>query len=56
MKTKLVYVLTCAPDKNYIEQAHMAIWSARYHNPDATIVLIVDDKTDALLTGKRGSC
>jgi len=54
MKTKLVYVLTCAPDKNYIEQAHMAIWSARYHNPDATIVLIVDDKTDALLTGMRG--
>lgn len=53
MKTKLVYVLTCAPEKDYIEQAHMAIWSARHYNPDATIVLIVDDKTDALLTGKR---
>ena len=54
MKTKLVYVLTCAPEKNYIEQAHMAILSARHYNPSATIVLIMDDKTDALLTGKRG--
>lgn len=49
MKTKLVYVLTCAPDATYIEQALMAIWSARYHNPDATIVLLTDDKTSAML-------
>ena len=54
MKTKLVYVLTCAPEATYIEQALMAVWSARYWNPDAHIVLMVDDKTDALLTGKRG--
>lgn len=49
MKTKLVYVLTCAPDATYIEQALMAIWSARYHNPDAYIVLLTDDVTSALL-------
>ena len=54
MKTKLVYVLTCAPEGNYIEQALMSIWSARYHNPDAHIVLLTDDKTDLLLTSKRG--
>lgn len=54
MKTKLVYVLTCAPEATYIEQALMSVWSARYWNQDAHIVLIVDDKTDALLTGKRG--
>lgn len=54
MKTKLVYVLTCAPEATYIEQALMAVWSARYWNPDAHIVLMVDDKTDALLIGKRG--
>lgn len=54
MKTKLVYVLTCAPEATYIEQALMAGFSARYWNPDAHIVLMVDDKTDALLTGKRG--
>lgn len=53
MKTKLVYVLTCAPEATYIEQALISIWSARYHNPDAHIVLIVDDKTNLLLVGKR---
>lgn len=54
MKTKLVYVLTCAPEATYIEQALMAIWSARYHNPDAHIVLLTDDETDELLVGVRG--
>lgn len=54
MNTKLVYVLTCAPEATYIEQALMSVWSARHWNPDAYIVLIVDDKTDALLIGKRG--
>lgn len=53
MITKLVYVLTCAPDKHYIEQALMAVWSARHRNPESHIVLLVDDKTDRLLTGKR---
>lgn len=56
MKTKLVYVLTCAPEATYIEQALMAVWSARYHNPDAQIVLLTDDKTSAILHtgGPRG--
>lgn len=53
MKTKLVYVLTCAPEATYIEQALISIWSARYHNPDAHIVLLVDDKTNEQLIGKR---
>lgn len=53
MQTKLVYVLTCAPEATYIEQALISIWSARYHNPDAHIVLLVDDKTNDLLVGKR---
>ena len=54
MKTKLVYVLTCASEATYIEQALMAVWSARYHNPDAHIVLLTDDLTDNLLVGTRG--
>ena len=54
MKTKLVYVLTCAPEATYIEQALMAVWSARYWNPSAHIVLLTDDKTELLLHGKRG--
>ena len=53
MKTKLVYVLTCAPEATYIEQALISAFSARYHNPDAHIVLLVDDKTNQLLVGKR---
>lgn len=53
MKTKLIYVLTCAPEATYIEQALISIWSARYHNPDAHIVLLVDNKTNELLMGKR---
>lgn len=53
MRTKLVYVLTCAPEKYYIEQALMSAFSARHWNPDAHIVLIVDDLTDKLLVGKR---
>lgn len=53
MKTRLVYVLTCAPEGCFIEQALLAIWSARYHNPSAHIILIVDDKTDGLITGGR---
>lgn len=53
MKTKLVYVLTCGEEGTYIEQALISAYSARYHNPDAHIVLIVDDKTNELLVGKR---
>ena len=53
MKTKLVYVLTCAPDKYYIEQALISAFSARYHNPDAHIALIVDRPTNELLVGRR---
>ena len=49
MKTKLVYVLTCEPEATYIEQALMSVWSARYWNPDAHIVLLTDNKTSALL-------
>lgn len=53
MTTKLVYVLTCAPEKHYIEQALIAVFSARHWNPDAHIVLIVDDLTDQLFEEKR---
>lgn len=53
MNTKIVYVLTCAPEKHYIEQALMSIFSARHWNSDAHIVLIVDDLTDQLLVGQR---
>lgn len=53
MNTKLVYVLTCSEQGSYIEQALMAVFSARHWNPDAHIVLIVDNLTDKLLSGRR---
>lgn len=55
MQTKLVYVLTCAPETTYIEQALISIFSARYHNPSAYIVLLVDDLTDKLLVDQRAA-
>lgn len=53
MKTKLVYVLTCTAEATYIEQALMSIFSARYWNKQAQIILLVDNLTDKLLIGKR---
>ncbi len=53
MKTKPVYVLTSATDNNYPEQALMSVYTARYHNPEAYIVLVVDDQTDKIFTGSR---
>jgi hypothetical protein len=53
MKTKLVYVLTSSPEKNYPEQALLSVFTARHHNPEAHIVLIVDNVTDTIFVGKR---
>jgi lipopolysaccharide biosynthesis glycosyltransferase len=55
MNTKLVFVLTCSSSNNYIEQALIAVYSARYWNPDANILLITDNLTNQLLTGKRAT-
>lgn len=53
MKTKLVYVLVSTDNDLYWEQALLSVFSARYHNPGAEIILITDDKTNATLQGKR---
>lgn len=53
LKTKLVYVLTSTPENNYIEQVLISAYTARYYNPFAHIVLIVDDLTERLLVGNR---
>ena len=53
MNTKLVYVLTSAPEATYIEQALMSVYSARHYNPNAHIVLVVDNLTDQLFVEKR---
>lgn len=53
MKTKLVYVLTCSDESLYLEQALMSVFSARYHNPEAHIILITDAQTDMIIDGNR---
>lgn len=55
MKTKLVYVVTSTSEATYIEQALISTYSARYHNPDAWIVLIVDDLTNQLIETTRSA-
>lgn len=53
MKTKLVYVLTSNESDYYLEQVLLSAFSARMHNPDATILLVTDEQTNATITGKR---
>ena len=53
MKTKIVYVLVCDSSDYYYEQTLISATSARMWNPDAEIVVVVDDKTDATFDGGR---
>lgn len=53
MKTKLVYVLTCAPEHHYIEWALISLCSLRRIHPESYTVLIVDDLTNELLVDDR---
>jgi cellulose synthase/poly-beta-1,6-N-acetylglucosamine synthase-like glycosyltransferase len=54
MKTKLVYVLVSYDEQNdYLEQCLLSCYSARLHNADAEIILLVDNLTDNTLQGKR---
>lgn len=42
MKTKLVYVVVCKQSNIYFEQCFASAWSAKYHNPDLHIVVVMD--------------
>lgn len=53
MKTKIVYVLTSSEKDCYLEQALLSIYSARMHNLDANIILVVDRETNHSLQGSR---
>lgn len=50
---KLVYCLTSTPNDLYYEQALVSIHTARFHNPESEIILIVDSDTNASLIGNR---
>lgn len=54
MKTKIVYVVVCSEKDQYLEQAAISAFSARRYNPDAEILLLVDDRTNELIHRGRG--
>jgi hypothetical protein len=45
MKTKIVYIITSSLNDIYWEEGWVSVWSARYHNPEAHIVLVSDKET-----------
>lgn len=45
MKTKLVYVLVCSNNDIFFEQTLVSAWSAKYHNPDVKIALVIDSRS-----------
>jgi len=53
MKTKLVYILVSDTSDFYYEQTLLSATSARMWNPDAEIIVVVDDKTNATLVDSR---
>ena len=53
MKTKCVYVLVSTPQDYYYEQTLISAWSVRHWNPDAEILLLTDELTDATLKDAR---
>lgn len=53
MNFKLAYALASTENDVYLEQALLSMYSAKYHMPDAKITLVVDDGTEASLTGHR---
>lgn len=55
MQTKIVYVLVSSENGYFYEQTVVSVTSLRLHNPDAHVVLVVDDRTDATLVGKRSA-
>lgn len=53
MKTKIVYAVSSDESDSYLEQALLSVFSLRKHNADAFVELVVDQDTDATITGKR---
>lgn len=55
MRTKIVYVLVSDDEDIYLEQTLVSMWSLRHYNPDANVVLVMDDETAEGLVNQRRS-
>lgn len=53
MNTKIVYVAVSDEEDLYLEETFVSIYSLRLHNPKAVVYLVVDEKTDSTIRGKR---
>jgi hypothetical protein len=53
MKTKIVYVLVSSEDDLFWEQCLISVMSARYHMPNANIILVCDNITKDTFCGVR---
>lgn len=52
MKTKLVYAVVSGENAPYLSQAFVAVYTARRYNPNAEILLVVDQDTNDVLEAK----
>lgn len=50
MKTKVVYVLSGSENGLLFEQLYISVISLKYHTPSAWVSLVMDDKTNSLLS------
>ena len=48
-ETKIIYVLVSNENDCYLEQALVSIYSLRLYNPDANLLLLVDEETSRTL-------
>lgn len=53
MKTKCVYVLVSNERDSYYEQMLCSVYSLKLHNPQSTVLIVVDDGTAQSLVEKR---
>lgn len=53
MKTKIVYAVSSDEKDVYLEQTVLSVCSLRRYNPDAVVELVVDERTDKTIVGKR---
>lgn len=54
MKTQLVYALVSTFEDTYYEQLLISLYSARLHNPTATIVVVCDEGTVKTFETRKG--
>ena len=48
-----VYILISNGDDLFYEQLLVSLYSLRMHNPELNVVVLVDEKTERTLHGKR---